>query len=85
MNINDSRGGDSIKAMKLVAMARTAGKKLTVADVFRHSTLADIATISLGSFNTEDDSLPAFDIISEGKLRSAVPLSAIEQCQVGIA
>ncbi|KAL8974053.1 MAG: hypothetical protein Q9197_001709 [Variospora fuerteventurae] len=86
-NLNDSffrLGGDSIKAMKLVAMARTAGKKLTVADVFRHPTLADLATDLLGNLDAEDDHLPAFDMLSKGTMRSAVTQSALEQCQVGL-
>ena len=38
-------GGDSITAMKLVGVAREAGLSLTVADVFRHPTFGDMATI----------------------------------------
>ncbi|KAL9588991.1 MAG: hypothetical protein Q9203_002206, partial [Teloschistes exilis] len=87
VNLNDSffrLGGDSIKAMKLVATARTAGKRLTVADIFRHPTLADIAALVVGNCDTEDSPLPAFDMLTEKQLRSSITTSAIEQCQVSM-
>lgn len=37
------RGGDSVLAMRLVALAREAGLSLTVADVFRRPRLGDLA------------------------------------------
>ncbi|KAM3424719.1 hypothetical protein BST61_g6706 [Cercospora zeina] len=36
-------GGDSIKAMKLVSVIRQSGRSLTVADVFKHPVLEDLA------------------------------------------
>ncbi|GIZ41844.1 hypothetical protein CKM354_000513300 [Cercospora kikuchii] len=36
-------GGDSIKAMKLVSAIRQSGRSLTVADVFKHPILQDLA------------------------------------------
>ncbi|KAK3936779.1 Nonribosomal peptide synthetase 4 [Diplogelasinospora grovesii] len=39
-------GGDSLKAMKLVAAARAEGIALTVADAFRHPTLSAMAAIA---------------------------------------
>ncbi|KAF2216837.1 hypothetical protein CERZMDRAFT_80863 [Cercospora zeae-maydis SCOH1-5] len=36
-------GGDSIKAMKLVSVIRQSGRSLTVADVFKHPILEDLA------------------------------------------
>ncbi|KKY16045.1 putative hc-toxin synthetase [Phaeomoniella chlamydospora] len=40
-------GGDSIAAMKLVGEARRNSIQLTVANVFRHQTIASLATVSL--------------------------------------
>ncbi|KAH0835265.1 hypothetical protein AYO21_10690 [Fonsecaea monophora] len=45
-------GGDSLKAMKLVAAAQAEGLWLTVADIFAHPTLASMAS-SAGSVNHE--------------------------------
>ncbi|KAH8896009.1 acetyl-CoA synthetase-like protein [Thozetella sp. PMI_491] len=40
-------GGDSISAMRLVSIARARGFTLTVANIFRHPRLADLAVVTL--------------------------------------
>ncbi|OXY88643.1 non-ribosomal peptide synthetase [Streptomyces diastatochromogenes] len=45
-------GGDSILALRLVGLARQAGLGLTVADVFRARTLADLATLVTDDVDT---------------------------------
>ncbi|KAK3396835.1 hypothetical protein B0T20DRAFT_500273 [Sordaria brevicollis] len=39
-------GGDSLRAMRLIAAARAEGVKLTVADVFRYPVLRDMAVVA---------------------------------------
>lgn len=58
-------GGDSIAAMKLVAAAREDGIQLTVADVFKHPRLVDLATVAQ-SAQHEDAEKPTqpFSLIS---------------------
>ncbi|MFJ9899223.1 non-ribosomal peptide synthase/polyketide synthase [Streptomyces sp. NPDC091280] len=46
-------GGDSIVAVQLLILARRAGLELTPRDVFRHRTVAELATVARA--NTADD------------------------------
>ncbi|KAF2028417.1 amino acid adenylation [Setomelanomma holmii] len=41
-----SKGGDSIKAMRLTSLARSAGINLIVADIFKHPVLSDMAKVA---------------------------------------
>ena len=41
-----SKGGDSIKAMRLTSLARAASINLIVADIFKHPILCDMATVA---------------------------------------
>lgn len=45
-NIGKQLGGDSIIAMRLVGAAREEGLSMTVADVFKNPTFADMARVS---------------------------------------
>ncbi|KAF2008815.1 amino acid adenylation [Aaosphaeria arxii CBS 175.79] len=47
-----SKGGDSIKAMRLTSLARTAGIKLIVADIFKNPILCDMAEVAV--FDNEE-------------------------------
>ncbi|KAJ6089555.1 hypothetical protein N7467_004771 [Penicillium canescens] len=49
------RGGDSILAMRLVALAREAGLILAVGDVFSHPRLVDLANEQIISLQTADE------------------------------
>lgn len=42
-----SKGGDSIKAMRLTSLARAAGIKLIVADIFKNPILSDMAAVAV--------------------------------------
>ncbi|KAI9729802.1 MAG: hypothetical protein M1818_008379 [Claussenomyces sp. TS43310] len=48
-----SLGGDSIDAMRLVALCRQQGLHLTVANIFRHSTLSQVALCCVGIDETQ--------------------------------
>jgi amino acid adenylation domain-containing protein/non-ribosomal peptide synthase protein (TIGR01720 family) len=79
-------GGDSIGAMKLVAAARRAGFVLSVADIFRHPELSDMAncldlndvskTVAYESLSL----LPADSVQREGVLAEAA-----KQCSISHA
>ena len=81
-------GGDSILAIKLSSMARSEGVLLTVADIFAHSQLNDMAktSSSLESYSTGDLApfalLPSFDssvdIIREAAEQCGVSTNAID-------
>jgi hypothetical protein len=45
-NIYKNLGGDSIIAMRLVGAAREEGLSMTVADVFKNPTFADMTRVS---------------------------------------
>ena len=47
-------GGDSLRAMKLVTLAKKEGYNLTTIEVFKHSTLADMAKAMEESLATSD-------------------------------
>ncbi|GAB7354911.1 hypothetical protein MBLNU459_g5541t2 [Dothideomycetes sp. NU459] len=60
-------GGDSIRAMRLVALARKHGLHLTVADVFAHPRLCDLATVARpsvgGSGKQEQTEVKPFSLL----------------------
>ncbi|KAF7449951.1 EntF Non-ribosomal peptide synthetase modules [Pyrenophora tritici-repentis] len=81
-------GGDSITAMKLVAMAREEGVGLTVANIFQYPTLVDLAALTsqcaptLGSdiapFSLLDPSLDVVQVCQEIAASCNVDSSLIE-------
>jgi non-ribosomal peptide synthetase component F/aryl carrier-like protein len=74
-----SLGGDSLKAMKLVAAANSDGLALTVADIFKHPKLAEMA-LRVSSKVAEDvREIPAFSLL-DGWDSDAVRLEAAELC-----
>jgi fusarinine C synthase len=58
-------GGDSILAMKLVAMARKSGWELSVSDVFSGRTLADIAKSMQPNSARDTFEVPRFTLIGK--------------------
>ncbi|KAJ6279029.1 hypothetical protein J3E71DRAFT_242872 [Bipolaris maydis] len=77
-------GGDSIAAMKLVAEARKQDIHLTVAMVFRASTLHDLATLSSHSPTTAAFQPPANFSLLSSSLYEAVVSSGM-QCRPFVA
>ncbi|KAI1076074.1 hypothetical protein F5B20DRAFT_584637 [Whalleya microplaca] len=89
-------GGDSIAAMRLVGAARTSGVTLTVADVFRHPKLSDLAVaISEGEENEVNDgsdmeamSIERFSLLKSGidaaeaVRRAATALVGVKEDQI---
>ncbi|KAI1993552.1 hypothetical protein LOZ51_003931 [Ophidiomyces ophidiicola] len=60
-------GGDSLRAMKLVAAARLKGLGITVADIFQHPTLSEMAMV-LRQINTDNHvDISTFSLLSGWK------------------
>ncbi|CAA9959472.1 Nonribosomal peptide synthetase 3 [Pyrenophora teres f. maculata] len=57
-------GGDSIAAMKLVSKAHRMRLQLSVADIFRHHTLAALAYMHTGQYSSALEEIPAFSLLS---------------------
>ena len=60
-------GGDSIVAVQLLILARRAGLELTPRDVFRHRTVAELATVARTGTADADDTTP-WQTLSEEEL-----------------
>ncbi|KAI1108006.1 peptide synthetase [Nemania sp. NC0429] len=56
-------GGDSLRAMKLVAEARTLDISLTVADIFSNPVLSDMATAARTSVSRDAIDVPTFSLL----------------------
>lgn len=59
-------GGDSISAMRLVGAARAQSLSLTVADIFKHPRLCDLAKVATQLNQSEEASIAPFTLMSEG-------------------
>ncbi|KAI1474877.1 non-ribosomal peptide synthase [Daldinia eschscholtzii] len=57
-------GGDSLRAMKLVAQARTQDVALTVADIFANPVLSDMALVARTASNETTVEVPPFSLLS---------------------
>lgn len=77
-------GGDSISAMKLVAEARRKGLEFTVADVFSHPRLEDLALVATAPDNNPQQPLPPFSLVGSGHLDRHLEGIA-EACGVSVA
>ncbi|PNP47772.1 hypothetical protein THARTR1_10457 [Trichoderma harzianum] len=79
-------GGDSVAAMRAVARAREYGLSLTVADLFRSSTLRDLALITdkLALSHEAEDILP-FSMLTGTKNKTDICTEAAILCGVDVA
>ncbi|KAI2788152.1 hypothetical protein POX_e06164 [Penicillium oxalicum] len=77
-------GGDSIGAMRLVSIARSAGVFLTVEQIFRNPTLQQMASIMTTTTQLPKvTNVKPFSLISSSTSVDTVRAEAQEQCQVG--
>ena len=85
IGINDNYfalGGDSLKAMKLVAAARAKGLSLTVADIFTHPTLSDMGLAAgCGGIDVQTE-VPAFSLLDAGWEADAARSEAAQLCRI---
>ncbi|KAI1200699.1 peptide synthetase [Nemania serpens] len=75
-------GGDSLRAMKLVAEARTLGISLTVAEIFSNPVLSDMATVAKTSVEQEAIEIPAFSLLDAQWTVEAARLECAAFCDV---
>ncbi|KAL5119052.1 hypothetical protein ACEQ8H_002976 [Pleosporales sp. CAS-2024a] len=59
-----SKGGDSIKAMRLTSLARATGISLIVADIFKHPVLCDMARFASAEVQEDAADLEPFALVS---------------------
>ncbi|KAI1152227.1 hypothetical protein F4825DRAFT_327376 [Nemania diffusa] len=76
-------GGDSIAAMRLVAAAQDQSLSLSVADVFRHPCLEDLARILSPNINTTlDQVIGPFSLLGPGVAEDVLRAEVAARCQV---
>ncbi|EFQ85732.1 hypothetical protein PTT_19246, partial [Pyrenophora teres f. teres 0-1] len=87
IGLNDSffrLGGDSIVAMKLVGEARRTGLQLSVADIFRHPRLVDLAYVHCtnSQCSSAAEEVPAFSLLGEDVNAVQLSQDAAAMCSV---
>ncbi|KAI0460296.1 peptide synthetase [Xylaria acuta] len=75
-------GGDSLRAMRLVAEARTQDISLTVADIFSNPVLADMAVVAKASVRHDATEIPAFSLIDAQWTEDAARAECAAFCDV---
>ncbi|KAI1151527.1 peptide synthetase [Nemania diffusa] len=76
-------GGDSLRAMKLVAQARTQDISLTVAEIFSNPVLSDMAVVAKAGAKQSDVEIPAFSLLSTQWTEDAARAECAVFCEVG--
>ncbi|KAI1186653.1 peptide synthetase [Nemania serpens] len=75
-------GGDSLRAMKLVAEARILGISLTVAEIFSNPVLSDMATAAKPSVKEDAIEVPAFSLLGAEWTEEAARTECAAFCDV---
>ncbi|KAE8152814.1 nonribosomal peptide synthase Pes1 [Aspergillus avenaceus] len=76
-------GGDSLSAMKLVGAAHARGMALTVADIYAHPTLVEMARVCEPSKENERNmSVEPFALLPANELREEIMTEIAEQCGI---
>lgn len=75
-------GGDSLRAMKLVAAARTEGLLLTVAGIFQHPILADMAQHATPLEPEAQSGTPAFSLLDDSWDAESARIKTAKLCGV---
>ncbi|KAL5356154.1 hypothetical protein BJX96DRAFT_171343 [Aspergillus floccosus] len=75
-----SLGGDSLKAMKLVAAAREKEFSLRVTDIFRYPTLAKLAETMTEIRSDDSQDIPPFSMLPAGWVPDAARAETAELC-----
>ncbi|OGE47196.1 hypothetical protein PENARI_c056G11661 [Penicillium arizonense] len=79
-----SLGGDSLSAMKLVSYARERGFRLSVLDIFRHPTVAELASLVRRTTDSQPDGADhCRQAKSDMTILERMRQVAAEQCSVG--
>ncbi|KAI5300818.1 hypothetical protein KEM56_002178, partial [Ascosphaera pollenicola] len=75
-------GGDSLRAMRLVAAARKQGIQLTVLDIFKNPKLSEMALIMGTLDESADTTIAPFSLLPEDWDSGSACLEAAEMCNV---
>uniref|UniRef100_A0A0B7KMI0 Carrier domain-containing protein n=1 Tax=Bionectria ochroleuca TaxID=29856 RepID=A0A0B7KMI0_BIOOC len=78
-------GGDSIRAMQLVGIAREHGLSFSVADLFNHPRLESLAGITKTKAMSHGETIPAFSLLKSHQSVEDVQAQAAAMCGVNIA
>ena len=77
-----SLGGDCVRAIQLVAAARSNSVSLTVEDVLRHPTLVEISHVATNIGPCQEAELTPFSLLRGLEATEAICSDAIAQCDV---
>jgi amino acid adenylation domain-containing protein/non-ribosomal peptide synthase protein (TIGR01720 family) len=77
-------GGDSVRAMRLVAAARAAGFSITVSAIFRQPTLIEMSTIAKTVNDQVDIRLEPFTLLGDASPAHGLLKEVAVQCNVGL-
>lgn len=77
-------GGDSIKALKLVGLAREKGIRLTVNDILQHPVIREMAAVSSQTEPTINQTVDAFALVNTSA-KGSILQSAAKQCGVPVS
>lgn len=77
-------GGDSLRAMKLVAKARTRDISLTVAEIFSNPVLSDMAIVAKIGVSQDATEIPAFSLLSPQWTEDAARRDSAAFCDIDV-
>ncbi|KAF7550764.1 hypothetical protein G7046_g7920 [Stylonectria norvegica] len=77
-------GGDSLRAMRLVAAAREEGLGLTVADIFSNTTFRAMAEKAIQQSQTPLEDIPAFSLLEDDWVVEEARVEAAELCGIDV-
>ncbi|GAW24224.1 hypothetical protein ANO14919_138060 [Xylariales sp. No.14919] len=77
-------GGDSLRAMKLVAEARTQDISLTVADIFSNPVLSDMSVVAKSGVKQGTVEIPAFSLLSAGWSEATARAECAAFCDINV-
>ncbi|KAI2468494.1 non-ribosomal peptide synthase [Annulohypoxylon bovei var. microspora] len=75
-------GGDSLRAMKLVAVARTQDIALTVADIFANPVLSDMALVARPGSSEANVEIPSFSLLGDQWTEESARSECAAFCEV---
>ncbi|KAK7227934.1 hypothetical protein V2G26_000104, partial [Clonostachys chloroleuca] len=78
-------GGDSVRAMQLVGIAREHGLSFSVADLFNHPRLESLASITKTKAISHSETIPAFSLLKSHQSVEDVQSQAAAMCGVNVA
>ncbi|KAI0595736.1 peptide synthetase [Biscogniauxia sp. FL1348] len=75
-------GGDSLRAMRLVALARAEGIALTVADIFTNPVLSAMAVVARPGSSQDNPEIPPFSLLGDQWSEDAARAECAALCEI---